>query len=44
MKEELEKYVKRVFVVNPAGEFNRAAVAQIPGIPYDLTVLYVKGL
>ena len=51
-KEELEKYIKRVFVVyikrvfvvNPIGEFNRASVAQIPGIPYDLMALYVKGL
>ena len=44
MKQELEKYIKRVFLVNPVGEFNRAAVAQIPGIPYDLMALYVKGL
>ena len=43
-KEELEKYIKRVFVMNPIGEFNRASVAQIPGIPYDLMALYVKGL
>jgi len=44
MKEELEKYIKRVFMINPVGEFNRVRVAQIPGIPYDLVTLFVKGL
>lgn len=44
LKAELERFVKRVFLVNPLGEFNRASVAQIKGIPYDLVILYVKGL
>ena len=44
LKQELKRFIKRVYVVNPAGEFNRVAVAQIPGIPYDLVTLYVKGL
>lgn len=44
LKQELEKFVKRVFVINPIGEFNRSSVAQIEGIPYDLVTLYVKGL
>ena len=44
LKDELEKFVKRVFVINPVGEFNRVNVAQIPGIPYDLVTFYVKGL
>ena len=44
LKDEMEKFIKRVFVINPVGEFNRASVAQIPGIPYDLVTLYVRGL
>jgi len=41
--EEARKFVKRVFVINPSGEFNRAAVTQIEGIPYDLVTLFIKG-
>ncbi|MBR1687223.1 MAG: DUF3822 family protein [Prevotella sp.] len=41
--EELRRYVKRAYIINPAGDFNRAAVTQISGIPYDLMTLYVKG-
>lgn len=44
LKTELEEFVKRVFLINPLGEFNRSGVAQIKGIPYDLVILYVKGL
>ncbi len=44
LKQELDKFVKRVFLINPVGEFNRASVAQVEGIPYDLITLYVKGL
>ena len=44
LKEELDQFIKRIFIVNPVGEFNRASVAQIKGIPYDLVTLYVKGL
>ena len=44
LKADLETYVKRVFIINPAGEFNRVGVAQIEGVPYDLVTLYVKGL
>jgi len=44
IKLDFEKFIKRVFVINPAGEFNRVSVAQIEGIPYDLITLYVKGL
>lgn len=40
---EAQKFVKRVFYINPSGEFNRAAVTQIQGMPYDLMVLFVKG-
>ena len=41
--EEARKFVKRVFLINPSGEFNRAAVTQIEGIPYDLVTLFIKG-
>lgn len=40
---EVQKYVKRVFFINPSGEFNRAAITQVSGIPYDLVTLYIKG-
>ncbi|MBO7116154.1 MAG: DUF3822 family protein [Prevotella sp.] len=41
--EELQKYLKRVYTINPAGDFNRSAVTQIEGMPYDLMTLFVKG-
>ena len=40
---DLRRYVKRVYVVNPAADFNRAAVTQLENMPYDLMTLYVKG-
>lgn len=43
LTEEARKFVKRVFRINPSGEFNRSAVTQIEGMPYDLMVLYIKG-
>ena len=43
LMEEAQKFVKRVFYINPSGEFNRAAVTQIEGMPYELVTLYVKG-
>ncbi len=42
--EELQKFIKRVYFINPSGEFNRAPITQIKGMPYDLIALYVKGL
>lgn len=41
--DELRKYVQKVYVVNPVADFNRAAVTQIKGMPYDLQTLFVKG-
>lgn len=43
LMEELQKYIKRVYTINPAGDFNRSAVTQIDGMPYDLMTLFVKG-
>ena len=40
---EMKSYLRRVYVVNPAGDFNRAAVTQIKGMPYDLMTYYIKG-
>ncbi len=41
--DELRRYVKRVYVINPAGDFNRSAVARIEGMPYDMMTLFVRG-
>ena len=41
--EEAQKFVKRVFYINPSGEFNRAPITQIKGMPYDMMTLFVKG-
>ena len=40
---EAQRFVKHVFHINPTGEFNRAPVTQIKGMPYDLITLFVKG-
>jgi len=44
LTEKAKQFLKRVFYVNPAGEFNRAAITQFSDIPYDLVTLYMKGL
>lgn len=41
--EELRKFIGRTYAINPSGDFNRAQVTQIKGMPYDLMTLYVKG-
>ena len=41
LTEEARRFVKRVFISNPSGEFNRAPVTQIEGMPYDLMLSYV---
>ena len=43
MTEKAKQFVKRIFTIHPSGEFNRAAVTQIAGIPYDMVILYIKG-
>ena len=43
LMEELQKYIKRVYTINPVGDFNRSSVTQIEGMPYDLMTLFVKG-
>lgn len=41
--ERTRQFVKRVYVSNPSGEFNRANVTSIEGMPYDLMLYYLKG-
>ena len=41
MLEETKKFIKRVFYIHPSGEFNRARVTQIAGMPYDLITLFM---
>lgn len=41
--EELRQYLKRVYIIHPAGEFNRSPVTQIPDMPFNLMTLYIKG-
>ena len=43
MAEKTQQFLKRIFTIYPSGEFNRAAVTQIPDIPYDIVILYMKG-
>ncbi|MDO4933993.1 MAG: DUF3822 domain-containing protein, partial [Prevotella sp.] len=40
---ELRRYLQRAYMINPSGDFNRAPVTQIKGMPYDLMTFYVKG-
>lgn len=40
--EQARTFVKRVYHILPAGEFNRAQVTQVKGIPYDIVVYYMK--
>jgi hypothetical protein len=40
--EQASQYVKRIFVNNPSGEFNRAPVTQIENMPYDMMLQYLR--
>jgi len=42
LQEKAKEFVKRVFYINPSGEFNRASVTQIAQLPYDLMVLLIN--
>lgn len=41
--EELKKYLQKVYVINPAADFNQHPVTAIKGVPYDLQTLVVRG-
>lgn len=43
LMKKVQTFVKRVFYIIPSGEFNRAPITQIAGMPYDLITLYQKG-
>lgn len=43
MMEQLHKFLQNVYRINPSGDFNRAPITQIKGLPYDLMTLYLKG-
>jgi hypothetical protein len=42
LTENLKKYVRKVYPINPAAEFNRAPITQIKDLPFDLLTLFVK--
>ena len=42
LKDRALEFVKRVFVSSPTGEFNRAPVTLIEGMPYDTMLVYLK--
>lgn len=39
---DLRRYVRKVFFISPAAEFNRAPITKIEGLPFDLMTFYVK--
>ena len=42
LKERALEFVKRVFVNSPTGEFNRAPVTLIDGMPYDMMLVWLR--
>ena len=43
MTGQLRRFLQNVYRINPSGDFNRAPVTQIEGLPYDLMTLHLKG-
>ena len=41
--QELKQFLQKVYVVNPAVDFNQAPATSVKGMPYDLMTLIVKG-
>lgn len=41
LKGLLQKFLKRVFVSNPTGEFNRDPATLVEGMPYDMMLMYL---
>jgi hypothetical protein len=39
----LRDYLKKVYIINPSADFNRAPATQVKGMPYDLMTLFTKG-
>lgn len=40
---ELKKFLQNAYIINPSADFNRHAITEIKGMPYDLQTLYIKG-
>jgi hypothetical protein len=40
---ELRRFLKNAYVINPVADFNRHPVTAIKAMPYDLQTLYIKG-
>ena len=40
--EQLHRFVKKVYILNPTAEFNRTPVSLIKGMPLDLVTLFAK--
>lgn len=43
LADELKQYLKKVYVINPSAEFNRAHITKVKGLPFDLMTLFMKG-
>ena len=41
--DELKQYLQKVYVVNPAADFNQHPVTAVKGVPYDLQTLVARG-
>lgn len=41
--ENLNRYINKVYTINPTAEFNRAPATQVKGMPFDLITLFTKG-
>lgn len=42
IKSQLERYLRKVYVLHTAADFHRAPMTGIKGIPYDMVTLFVK--
>ena len=40
--DELKKYIRKVYIVNPTAEFNRAPATQVKDMPFDLMTLFTR--
>ncbi|MCR4957502.1 MAG: DUF3822 family protein [Prevotella sp.] len=41
--DELRQYLQKVYVINPAADFNQHPVTAVKGVPYDLQTLVARG-
>lgn len=43
LTEELKTFIRRTYIINPSGDFNRSPVTLISEMPYDMMTYFVKG-